>query len=188
MVSPELPDNINRPRGIRFYYPSGASAVISGEWKGPSVVAGDSFILILQQGKAHVLDPRGVYIDDTTGEVLYNPRTQAQITPWVLDWLREHPEWPYVAEIKGVIGPQNALKFEGDVPGALAAGTRVEKVQTEPGDTHKDGDRGTILGSISSPLGQIGYSVEWDDLPGMAVAISALRLRPVADSEEEGRK
>ena len=65
------------------------------------------------------------------------------------------------------------------IPGAMANGTIVEKCASEPGDTHIDGDRATILGSIGDCPGQYGYFVEWLTDPGLPVFIASHRVRKV---------
>jgi hypothetical protein len=58
-------------------------------------------------------------------------------------------------------------------------GTRVAKVKSAYGDAHQDGAAATILGSLRDPeSGRIAYFVEWDDLPGLPVAIVDSRLEP----------
>ena len=55
-------------------------------------------------------------------------------------------------------------------PGAIPNGYNVVKVKTEPGDAHEVGTRGKVLGSLSHPeLPDIGYFIEWDDMPGVPV-------------------
>ncbi len=42
-------------------------------------------------------DPCGVYQDEDTGKILYNPRGYTEgMEQWVLDWLVKHPEWPEI--------------------------------------------------------------------------------------------
>lgn len=64
-----------------------------------------------------------------------------------------------------------------------AIGTRVEKVHSEPGDAHQDGDLGSIvrtLGPVEGPTGPMwGYFVEWDDIPRVPVFIKHTRVRPI---------
>jgi hypothetical protein len=66
------------------------------------------------------------------------------------------------------------------IPGAMANGTVVEKCLSDPGDTHSDGDRATILGSIGEVCDKYGYFVEWTAHPGVPVFIASHRVRPVA--------
>lgn len=63
-----------------------------------------------------------------------------------------------------------------EAPGALPNGARVQKINSEPGDTHGDGAWATVRGSIGPALGTFGYYVEWDDHPGIPVFIAGLRL------------
>lgn len=79
---------------------------------------------------------------------------------------------------------------EGEIPN----GTRVKKVNSEPGDTFPDGTLGTILGAMANPgltpddfpdrpfLGTIKwiYCVSWDPLPGVPIWIADYRIKPIA--------
>lgn len=83
----------------------------------------------------------------------------------------------------------------GGSEGEWHKGTRVEKTNSDPGDTHRDGAMATIVGAAGpAPValraemlanGKIEhdsvflYWVEWDDLPGLPVAISDYRIKPV---------
>jgi hypothetical protein len=69
-----------------------------------------------------------------------------------------------------------------EAPGALANGTRVRKINSVPTDTHTDGAPATVLGSVGPALGQFGYWVEWDDIPGVPVFIAGERLEELASS------
>lgn len=69
----------------------------------------------------------------------------------------------------------------------------MEKTLSEDGDTHGDGARAKVVGSIG-PLNDPGlpapyaYFVEWLDLPGVPVGIGGHRIRVVeveADTLEE---
>jgi len=76
-------------------------------------------------------------------------------------------------------------------PGAIPNGAVVEKVNSEPEDTHLDGVRATVVGSWG-PTGvqvllkegnlhrlpdQYFYFVEWEDRPGLPVGIGGHRIR-----------
>lgn len=83
----------------------------------------------------------------------------------------------------------------GSDEGEWHKGTRVEKINSEPGNTHRDGARGTIVGALGPAppalraemlaKGEIKqdavfcYWVEWDDLPGIPVAVVDFRIKPV---------
>ena len=77
----------------------------------------------------------------------------------------------------GVIYTQNQAE------GALLNGTRVEKVNSEPEDAHRDGAAGIIVGSV--PVEDRGfpdqhvYFVAWDDAPaaGIPVGIRGGRVK-----------
>lgn len=75
-----------------------------------------------------------------------------------------------------------------EAPGAIRNARRIEKVNSEPGDAHPDGTKGRVLGSIGpfydarlpSPY---AYFVDWDDMPGVPVAIAGHRIRETSWSE-----
>ena len=90
--------------------------------------------------------------------------------------------------------------YVGQDRGEWPKGTRVRKTHTEPGDAHQDGALGTIVGALAvgasaSPeqaefiinLARQGidreveyiYWVEWDDMPGIPVAIADYRIEPI---------
>ncbi len=85
--------------------------------------------------------------------------------------------------------------YVGKDKGEWPKGTRVRKVRSEPRDTHQDGALGTIVGAwgplpaidraeLIPELAKKGitedvvclYWVEWDDIPGVPVAIADYRL------------
>ncbi|KKK52604.1 hypothetical protein LCGC14_3103240 [marine sediment metagenome] len=168
---------------IHVYYPSGQNFVLEGEWQGPVVLSRGpghkGAILVLEcDGKTVLAEPRGVYVDAETDEVLYSPRNQVQIDQWVIDWLKEHPEWPTILELPGALGSRDVFVITDQAAGALPNGTLVEKVATEEGDTHVDGDRAKVLGSAVGE-GNLVYFVEWLDLPGIPVGVGSQRIREV---------
>ncbi len=87
----------------------------------------------------------------------------------------------------------------GKDEGRWPKGTRIRKVNTKPGDSHQDGALGAIVGAwgpstasqraeaiidlakkgINGDVEYI-YWVEWDNMPGIPVAISDNRIEPVA--------
>lgn len=72
----------------------------------------------------------------------------------------------------------------GTDEGKWPKGTRVEKINSEPGDTHADGTQATIVGALKAPAEarlpiEYMYWVEWDDLPGIPVAVGENRIRPL---------
>ena len=88
--------------------------------------------------------------------------------------------------------------YVGQDKGRWPKGTRVRKVRSELGDAHQDGALGTIVGAWgpASPSqraeliielakqGRNGdieciYWVEWDDIPGIPVAITDNRIEPL---------
>ena len=77
-----------------------------------------------------------------------------------------------------------------EAPGALRNGTIVEKINSEPRDTHRDGARAMIVGSVG-PVDDLrlpakyGYFVVWDDMPGVPVFIAGHRIRPVAEVDRQ---
>ena len=90
--------------------------------------------------------------------------------------------------------------YIGKDKGRWDKGTRIRKVGTKPSDTHQDGALGTIVGALGPTTasqraeiiidlakqginGDIEYIywVEWDDIPGIPVAITDNRIEPVED-------
>lgn len=66
-----------------------------------------------------------------------------------------------------------------EAPGAWPNGTRVRKVGSSAGDSHRDGDLATVRGSVGPALGTSGYFVEWDDLPTVPVFVAGTRIAKV---------
>jgi hypothetical protein len=52
----------------------------------------------------------------------------------------------------------------------------VEKINSEPGDTHPDGTRGKVLG----PLGIGYYFIAWDEKPRARWLIPEAKIKEVA--------
>ncbi len=76
----------------------------------------------------------------------------------------------------------NAMFTTDQAEGAIPNGTLVAKVNSEEGDTHGDGARAKVLGSIGPVAGlpdPYAYFVEWLDLPGVPVGIAGHRIRAV---------
>lgn len=85
------------------------------------------------------------------------------------------------------------LGIHDEAPGALPNGTRVEKINSEPGDAHPDGTQGRVVGSwgplddeTKEQLKEKGlppcdyfYFVEWDDIPDIPVGIADRRIAEV---------
>ena len=98
---------------IKIYYPSGNVLHINGSWKGPGNINGLCAILIIvdgdsilpggtkiEKGAAFIGDIRGIYQDETSGSILYNPRDHTEgMDNWAVKWLNEHPEWPLILEL-----------------------------------------------------------------------------------------
>ncbi len=77
--------------------------------------------------------------------------------------------------------PYLNLHTRETVPGAWPSGTRVMKIGSTPGDVHRDGDLATVLGSVTRPLvNGLGYFVEWDSHPLVAVLVMSHRCQPVS--------
>lgn len=60
--------------------------------------------------------------------------------------------------------------------GALANETRIEKVNSEPGDGHRDGAVGTVVGSVEADQipgfpDRYVYFVRWDEGPGAGLPV-----------------
>jgi len=63
--------------------------------------------------------------------------------------------------------------------GAIPNGTRIKKVNSEPGDANRDGARGTVLGSLRAPdvMGGLRfYFIEWDAKPRVAIGCMATKV------------
>jgi hypothetical protein len=63
-------------------------------------------------------------------------------------------------------------------PGAYPNGARIVKIRLGPGDAHPIGARATVLGSVGHPALGVGYFVEWDDHPRVAVFVQADKIEP----------
>jgi len=68
--------------------------------------------------------------------------------------------------------------------GAYPNGTRIRKRLGDPGDQAIVGSTGTVLGSLSNPNLGIGYFVEWDHLPRVAVFIMGRKIVRMANASE----
>ena len=83
----------------------------------------------------------------------------------------------------GFIGAFTRTQVEGLAPN----GSRMRKIHSAFGDTHRDGALCTVLGSISNldaptaGYARAGYFVAWDDQPYIAVFITEDRLA-IADN------
>lgn len=83
-----------------------------------------------------------------------------------------------MSEFDGIVFTRN------EAAGALRNGTRVEKTTTRTGDTHQDGARATVIGSLGPIAFEgipkvFGYWLLWDDTPGVPVFIAGNRVREV---------
>jgi len=101
--------------------------------------------------------------------------------------------------IEAATGSTGLRIIIGGSEGEWHKGTRVEKTNSEPGDTHQDGSEGVIVGALGPippetraeihiDLAREGkssedvvffYWVVWDDMPGLPVAIADYRIKPV---------
>jgi hypothetical protein len=77
--------------------------------------------------------------------------------------------------------PRDVEQFQAE--GAWLLGTRVVKTGGEPGDVHPTGARGTVRGSVGQEEMTMngrrvrhGYFIEWDDMPGVVVAVVDWKL------------
>jgi len=96
--------------------------------------------------------------------------------------MKRHPE-----------GTRTMRIYIGKDKGRWDKGTRIRKVGTKPSDTHQDGALGTIVGALGPTTAsqraeiiidlaiEYIYWVEWDDIPGIPVAITDNRIEPVED-------
>lgn len=87
-------------------------------------------------------------------------------------------------EVPPYVGYHTQVQAEGAWP----SGARVTKTGSLPGDTHQDGARATVLGSIESTNDGYYYFVAWDDAPLFATLIAGCRcelaLPPTSDEGE----
>jgi hypothetical protein len=78
--------------------------------------------------------------------------------------------------------------------GAFPNGTRIEKIQSDETDSHRNGAKGKVIGSMGnkstsitistkygSRISNYIYFVEWDDTPDIPVAIAGFRLKEVKE-------
>jgi len=71
------------------------------------------------------------------------------------------------------------VEITSEAKGALPNGTRVEKMNSEKGDNHRNGALGTVKGSVYDlRLGYL-YFVRWDDMPTLPIGTVAKKLRQV---------
>lgn len=68
----------------------------------------------------------------------------------------------------------------------LKVGTRIEKINSEPGDLHQDGAQGELLEVLPHQDGEgsWGYVVSWDDKPGALGLVASYRAQPVFTPSE----
>jgi hypothetical protein len=59
-------------------------------------------------------------------------------------------------------------------------GARIEKILRETGDLSPLGTLGTVLGSMYAPEVGVGYFVEWDRTPRLAVMVVEDKLGPAS--------
>jgi len=78
--------------------------------------------------------------------------------------------------IRNYVGYAGAFTREQSFQAKYKNGSRVAKVRTEKGDTNPIGVTGTVLGSISHPEVGVGYFIEWDDFPRLAVFVVEWKL------------
>jgi hypothetical protein len=83
---------------------------------------------------------------------------------------KEHPGW---------LGMFTTEEY----PGALRNGTVIEKATFEQGDGTPIGAKGRVLGSMGHPEIGVGYFVEWEARPRMAVFAEARQIRAVNREE-----
>jgi hypothetical protein len=79
--------------------------------------------------------------------------------------LREYPGWA-------------GIHCRDQYPGAYTNGSRVVKVAGDAKDAHAIGTGATVLGSMGHPEVGIGYFVEWDATPRVAVFVAAVKIAP----------
>lgn len=81
--------------------------------------------------------------------------------------------------VKNALSTDIFLSVTVHASGALRNGTRIQKIRSDPDDTHKDGDEGAVYGSMHV-LGPIYfYYVKWDDMPHIPVGVASFRIKPI---------
>lgn len=69
------------------------------------------------------------------------------------------------------------------VPGALANGSRVEKIEWEPGEYHLPGATGKLIGCLGKTDGGVyGYFLNWDEQPGLLAFTTSSKIRPLSSA------
>lgn len=90
-----------------------------------------------------------------------------------------------IGEVKGKGVPDGdvVLCTREQAEGAIPNGTVIRKVTDAPGDRHRIGDRGIVLGSMKMPreldsLGRGGflYFIDWEDEPGVPIACTSDKI------------
>lgn len=74
---------------------------------------------------------------------------------------------------------RGAVFITGQSATGYPNGSRVRKVNSEPGDGHPDGSIGTVLSSVSHPdvcSGAVFYFVEWDACPRIPIGVVSSKL------------
>lgn len=102
--------------------------------------------------------------------------SEIEIPPLAADLLdiRQEPGW-------------RGFFTRSQAPGAIPNGARIVKCLSVPNDTHANGARGTVLGSIRTPQAMqkdfpgvaFSYFVEWDDMPREGQFVLGSRIKPV---------
>lgn len=67
--------------------------------------------------------------------------------------------------------------------GAIANGSRVQKIKSEHGDSHLIGECATVLGSIYVPSHGLAYFLEWDATPKTAVLVVGWKIEARNDRD-----
>lgn len=67
--------------------------------------------------------------------------------------------------------------------GAIPNGDRIRKINSNTGDTNRDGTTGTVYASIGPEMNQgrltIGYIVLWDTFPDIPVLVTDERIERI---------
>jgi hypothetical protein len=98
---------------------------------------------------------------------LYQSKGNSMST-WDFNTIKEH---------EGYVGIFPSV----DAEGAMPRDTEIIKVLSEPGDGHKIGESGKVLGSLPLPTdmgldSKYMYWVEWNDAPKRAVAVVSKKI------------
>jgi hypothetical protein len=108
--------------------------------------------------------------------VKFTKKAERTLNLLELDSASEAARYFEIREYPGWVGPHSRQQAKDAL---YHNGVRVRKVKSELTDTMKDGDCGTVLGSIQAPGERPAYFVEWDLAPRLAVFVVEWKLERV---------